>query len=124
MIQHGTYLRVVDNSGGKYALCIKLLGYYKPYSVGKIGNVLVIVIKKVKHKLKKIKEHSIYLGLIIRTKKEFLRKDGSELTFLKNDVILVDKNNNPIGTRVLGGVPLELRSLGWSKVLSISEGIL
>ena len=123
MIQHGTYLRITDNSGGKYALCIKLLGYFKPKSVAKMGNVLVVVVKKIKHRLKKIKEHTIYFALVIRTKKEFLRKDGTEIQFLNNDVILLDKNKMPIGTRVLGVVPIELRKKGWAKVLSISEGI-
>jgi len=112
MIQHGTYLRITDNSGGKYALCIKLLGYYRPRSVGTVGNLIVVVIKKIKHKLKKVKEHSIYVGLIIRTKKEIQRTNGSDLKFFFNDIILLDKNKNPIGTRVLGIVPLELRKLG------------
>jgi len=98
MIQHGTYLRITDNSGGKYALCIKLLGYYKPKSIARMG-------------------HTIYFALIIRTKKEFQRKDGTELKFLNNDIILLDKNKLPI-------VPIELRKKGWAKVLSISEGII
>ena len=112
MIQHGTYLRIADNSGGKFALCIKLLGYYKPNSVGKIGNLIVVAIKKVKHKFKKVSEHSIYHALIIRTKKEMARKDGTELKFLNNDIILLDQNKNIVGTRVLGVVPIELRTLG------------
>ena len=124
MIQHGTYLRITDNSGGKYALCIKLLGYYKSNSISKIGNILVIVIKKIKHQFKKIKKHSIYFGLIIRTKKEFQRKNGTVLNFLNNDIIVLDKNKMPIGTRVLGIVPLELRKKGWIKIISISEGII
>lgn len=123
MIQHGTILRVTDNSGGKYALCIKLLGYYKPRSVGTVGNVLVVVVKKIKHRLKKIKEHTVYFGLIIRVVKEMQRKNGSEVKFFFNDLILLDKNKNPVGTRVLGTVPVELRKLGWAKILSISEGI-
>ena len=123
MIIHGSYLRIADNSGGKYAMSIKLLGYYKPNSIAKVGNLLVVVIKGIKHKLKKVDNHKIYYGLLIRTKKEFLRIDGSTLKFNSNDIILLDRNKNPIGTRVLGISPLELRSKGWNKVLSISEGI-
>ena len=122
MVQHGTYLRITDNSGGKYALCIKLLGYYKYNSRTEIGNILVIVLKKIKHNLKKIKKHSIYYSVLIRTKKELSRNNGTNITFMNNDIILLNKNKLPIGTRVLGVVPFELRKKGWSKILSISEG--
>jgi len=124
MVFHGTYLRIADNSGGRYAMSIKLLGYYKHFTPAKIGNVLVIVIKKVRHKLKGINEHSIHNALLVRTKKEFYRKtNGNYLKFHNNDIVLLDKNNNPIGTRVIGPVPLELRKLGWSRIMAIAEGI-
>lgn len=112
MIIHGSYLRITDNSGGKYGMSIKLLGYYKPNSVATIGDVLVVVIKGIKHKLKKVDNHKIYYSLLIRTRKEFLRNDNSTLKFDSNDIILLDKNKNPIGTRVIGISPLELRNKG------------
>lgn len=112
MLHHGSLVRITDNSGGKYGMVIKLLGYYKPKSVSTIGNIVVVVIKGIKHKLKRVEVHNIYNALVIRTKKEYNRPDGSTMKFDSNDIVLIDKNKNPIGTRVAGISPSELRKTG------------
>jgi large subunit ribosomal protein L14 len=120
MIQVGTYLSITDNSGGKIGQCIKVLSK-KRFAC--IGDKIIVSIKKTS-KLDKVKEGSIHHAIIVRTKKEISRKEGTVIKFFNNSVILVDKENTPIGTRVFGIIPEEVRKKRYKKVLPLIKEII
>jgi len=112
MLFHGSYIRIADNTGAKYALCIKLLGYYKYNSFACIGDILVIVVKRCRVHVTKISLHKIYYALIVRTKKNYYRATAFKYNFNCNDAIMLDVQKKPLGRRVIGVVPRELRNMG------------
>lgn len=124
MLYHGSYVRIADNSGGKYALCIKLLGYYKHNSFGSIGDILVVVLKKCRFESTLVFRHKVYYSLVLRTKVNFYRNDFFKFNFNCNDVILLDSKKKPLARRIIGVVPRELRDLGWSRLVAISEAVI
>jgi large subunit ribosomal protein L14 len=121
MIQRETILKVPDNSGAYYLKCIQLLKNTK-YNNAKIGNKIIITIKKVKSK-KKIKRKQIFTCIIIKTKKNINRKDGTNLKFTTNAGIII-KDNIPICTRLNSIIPNELRRYGYTKLISLAPIIL
>lgn len=119
-----TIVDIVDNSGGKQGKCIRIL---TPISLicrrsGTIGNYILITLRKVIF-FKKVKKGSIYKGLIIRTRKTVERSIGF-LRFDKNAVILLNKKNEPLGSRVKGVLGKEIREFKNTKVLSLALGLL
>lgn len=126
MIQQQTFLRVSDNSGAKWVKCIKILGGLKK-KYGKIGDIIIVSIQQLRNKSKKIskvKKKEIYQALIIKTKTKALVKTGYQKGFTKNSVILLNKQGNLIGTRILSGISKDLTKNKFQKFISISAGFI
>ena len=113
MIQVQTLLKVADNSGGKVVRCLKILKKGTKPRYGKIGDVIVVSVQKIRAKNKltsKVKKGDVYKAVVVRTSKDFKRPDGSAIRFDKNAAVLLDKQEEPIATRIFGPVTRELRS--------------
>ncbi len=122
MIQVQAILDVADNSGARKVQCIKVIGGSKR-KVASVGDVIVVSIKKAIPR-GKVKKGDVMKALIVRTKKEVHRKDGSAVRFDANAVVLVAKDGEPIGTRIFGPVTRELRGKGFVKILSLAPEVL
>lgn len=126
MIQQQTILKVSDNSGAKTVKCIKVLGGFKK-KYAQLGDIIVVSVQKLRNKLKrnsKVKKKEIYKALIIRTKTYSKRKDGFEIQFKENAVVLMNNQGNPIGTRVMGPLPKKLKKKNFQKLINISSGLI
>jgi len=121
MIQMQTRLNVVDNSGAKVAQCIKVLGGSKR-RYAHVGDIVVVSIKKAAPNCE-IKAGSVQRGVIVRTRAAVARADGSYVRFDKNAVVLLDKDNNPKGTRIFGAVARELRQRRFMKIVSLAQEV-
>ena len=125
MIQQQTILKVSDNSGAKTAKCIKVLGGFKKrfaYS----GDTVVVSIQQLRNKSKKtskVKKGEVYRAVIIRSKKRIKNKENTFTFFNDNAIILINKQNNPIATRVIGPVSKRLKTKH-SKIASMSPGFI
>ncbi len=122
MIQMQTVLKVADNSGAKKVMCIKVLGGSGRMISG-CGDVIVVSIKTAMPG-GKVKKGEVHRALVVRTKKGVKRPDGSTIQFDSNSVVLVNKQNEPIGSRVFGPVPRELRGKGFMKIISLAEEVI
>ena len=122
MIQMQSVLKVADNSGAKKVMCIKVLGG-SDHMTADCCNVIVVSIKTAIPG-GKVKKGDVHRALIVRTKKGIRRSDGSTIQFDSNSVVLVNKQNEPIGTRVFGPVPRELRGKGFGKIVSLAEEVI
>jgi large subunit ribosomal protein L14 len=122
MIQMQTVLKVADNSGAKKVMCVKVLGGSGRMISG-CGDVIVVSIKTAIPG-GKVKKGEVHRALIVRTKKGVKRPDGSTIQFDTNSVVLVNKQNEPIGSRVFGPVPRELRGKGFMKIISLAEEVI
>jgi len=122
MIQQESLLNVADNSGAKKVLVIRVLGgSHKKY--GRIGDIIIGTVKEaVPHT--DVKKGDIVRGVIVRTRKEYRRKDGSYIRFDDNAVVLIDKFNEPRGTRIFGPVARELREKGYMRIISLAPEVL
>lgn len=122
MVQVQTALKVLDNSGGKDAHCIRVLGSRK---VGSIGNIAVVSLRKItkahKRQNKKVAVGKVYRFLILQVRKEKQRFDGSFIKFGMNGGILLNNQNQPIGSRIKCTVPVELRELASLKAISLGS---
>ena len=115
MIQVQTKLQVIDNSGAQFAQCIKTLnGFNRTFSYN--GDIILVSIKKL-YLIRKVKTSEIHLGVIARTKKEQLFKDGSSTKFGSNSLILLNKKKRILGTRVFGWVSKNLRKKKFLRIL-------
>lgn len=126
MIQQQTILKVADNSGAKTVKCIKILGGFRR-KYAKIGDIIVVSVQKLRNKSKdtsKVKKKEIFRGLIIRTKYNYSKINRGETLFSENAVVLINKQNNPVGTRVLGPIPKFLKKKRFQKFISISSGLI
>ena len=126
MIQQQTLLKVADNSGAKTAKCIKVLGGFKR-KFAYLGNIIIVSIHQLRNKSKttsKVQRGEIYKALIIRTKTKAKRKDGSSVFFKNNCVSLINKQGNPIATRIVGPIPKSLKKKKFMKFTSISVGFI
>ena len=122
MIQQETRLKVADNSGAKELLCIKVLGgTRKKYA--KLGDLIIVTVKKAIPG-GVIKKGEVTKAVIVRTRKELRRKDGSYIRFDDNAVVIVDNQNEPAGTRVFGPVARELREKNFMKIVSLAPEVL
>ena len=122
MIQMQSNINVADNSGARKLQCIKVLGGSKK-RFASIGDIIIVSIKDAIPK-GKVKKGDVYKALIVRTKKDFSRKDGSIIRFDKNAAVLLDKQEEPIGTRIFGPVTRELRSKKFMKIISLAPEVL
>lgn len=121
MVQVGTVLNVADNSGAKKLKLIGIPGSSKR-RFAYVGDVVTTAIKGASS-VGTVKDHSIARALIVRTTKEVRRKDGSYIRFDDNAAVVVDKDNQMIGTRVFGPVGRELRDRGFLKVVSLAKEV-
>tara|TARA_B100002052_G_C15886691_1_gene601938 strand:+ start:4617 stop:4985 length:369 start_codon:yes stop_codon:yes gene_type:complete len=122
MIQQETRLTVADNSGAKEVLCIKVLGgSRKKYA--KLGDLIVVTVKKaIPGGI--VKKGEVTKAVIVRTKKELRRKDGSYIRFDDNAAVLINNQKEPQGTRVFGPVARELREKKFMKILSLAPEVI
>ena len=122
MIQVQTELNVADNTGARIVECIKVLGGSKR-RFASIGDIIVVSIKDAIPRAK-VKKGEVFKAVIVRTSKEFGRKDGTTIRFDKNAAVLLDKQEEPIATRIFGPVTRELRSRGQMKIISLAPEVL
>ena len=122
MIQQETRLRVADNSGAKEVLCIKVLGgSRKKYA--KLGDLIVVTVKKaIPGGI--VKKGEVTKAVIVRTRKELRRKDGSYIRFDDNAAVLINNQKEPQGTRVFGPIARELREKKFMKILSLAPEVI
>jgi len=126
MIQQESILRVADNSGAKTVKCIKVLGGFKK-KTATLGDIIVVSIKKLRNKSKKtskVKKREVYRALIIRTKTAPSKNNGLNLSFKNNAAVLISKQGNPLGTRIIGPIPKVLRKKSLQKFTSLAAGLL
>lgn len=122
MIQMETVLNVADNSGPTRVKCIKVLGHSKKMVAG-IGDVIVVSVVDVIPS-SKIKRGSVRRALIVRTKFGIVRPDGSKIQFDDNAAVLLDKQSEPVGTRVEGAVTREIRHKGFVRIASLAAEVI
>ena len=122
MIQMQTNLDVADNSGARRVQCIKVLGGSKR-RFASIGDIIVVSIKDAIPRAK-VKKGEVFKAVIVRTSKEFTRNDGSTIRFDKNAAVLLDKQEEPIATRIFGPVTRELRTKKFMKIISLAPEVL
>jgi len=122
MIQNETVLEVADNSGARKVACIKVLGGSKR-RYARVGDVIVVAVKDAAPG-GKVKKGDVQRAVVVRTAKEFRRKDGSSIRFDENAAVLLTKNGEPIGTRIFGPVTRELRGKGYMKIISLAPEVL
>jgi len=123
MIQNQTYLKVADNAGAKTVMCIRVLGGFKK-RYAHIGDIITCAVKEaVPHA--SIKKGDVVHAVVVRTKKEVRRKDGSYIRFSENACVIIDKaKKEPKGTRVFGPIAREVKSAGFSKIASLAPEVL
>lgn len=121
MIQSTTYLDSADNTGAKRLFCIKVLGG-SGRRYARLGDVVVVSIKEAIPN-SKVDKGSVQQAVIVRTRKEQRRKDGSYVRFDNNAAVLITKDNEPMGTRVFGPIARELRGKGFMKIISLAPEV-
>jgi large subunit ribosomal protein L14 len=121
MIQVETILDVADNSGAKKVQCIKVLGGSKR-KYATIGDIIIVAVKEALPKAN-VKKKEVCQAVIVRTKKEIRRQNGTYICFDNNAVVLIDKQKNPRGTRIFGPVARELRDKDFMKIISLSPEV-
>jgi LSU ribosomal protein L14P len=122
MIQMKTKLKVADNTGAKVVQCIRVLGGSKR-RYGRVGDLIVAVVKEAEPR-REIKKHDIVRAVIVRTKKEIRRKDGTYVRFDDNACVIIDpKTGDPKGTRIIGPIAKEVKEKGFEKVAALAEEI-
>jgi large subunit ribosomal protein L14 len=122
MIQQQTVLDVADNSGAKRVMCIKVLGgSRKRYA--RLGDVIVVAIKTAIPD-GQAKKGTVAKAVVVRTTKEVRRQDGSYIKFDRNAAVLINNQNEPIGTRIFGPVARELRKKNFMKIISLAPEVL
>ncbi len=122
MIQMQTYLNVADNSGAKLVQCIKVLGgTRKKYA--RVGDIIVVAVKDALPNAA-IKKGTIERAVVVRTKKEYRRPDGTYIRFDDNACVIIDASKNPKGKRIFGPVARELRDKDYMKIISLAPEVL
>lgn len=121
MIQAESMLDVADNSGAKIVKCFKVLGGSRRRYAG-VGDIVIGSVRKAIPS-SDVKQGQVVRGVIVRTRKAVRRDDGSYVRFDRNAIVLLDKDNNPIGTRIFGAVARELRSRKFMKIISLASEV-
>jgi large subunit ribosomal protein L14 len=122
MIQAETRLTVADNSGAKILYCIKVLGGSRR-RYASIGDIIVVSVKEAIPNTK-VKKGDVLKAVVVRTKKEIRRPDGSYIRFDDNSAVLITQTKEPIGTRIFGPVARELRAKRFMKIISLAPEVL
>ena len=122
MIQTQTVLDVADNSGARRVMCIKVLGGSKR-RYASVGDVIVCAVKEAAAN-SKVKKGDVVRCVVVRTAKELSRPDGSYIRFDTNGAVLINKDNEPVGTRIFGPVARELREKKFMKIISLAPEVL
>ncbi len=130
MIQQETILQVADNSGIKRVMCIKVLGGSKK-RYASVGDEIIVAVKDAQPGYglkdstgKKVHNKAVQRAVVVRTKKEIRRPDGSYIRFDDNAVAIIDDKGNPRGTRIFGPVARELRDKKYAKIISLAPEVL
>ena len=122
MIQQESRLRVADNSGAKEVLCIKVLGGSKR-RYATIGDTIVVTVKEAIPR-GRVKKGEVMKAVVVRVRKDIKRPDGSVIRFDKNAAVLINAQKEPVGTRIFGPVPRELRAKNHMKIISLAPEVL
>ena len=122
MIQQETRLIVCDNSGAKEILCIRVLGGTRR-RYAKVGDVITATVKAASP-TGNVKKKTVVKAVVVRTRKEIKRKDGSTIKFDDNAAVIVGEDKQPKATRIFGPVPRELRDMGYAKIISLAPEVL
>lgn len=122
MIQMQTVLDVADNSGAKKVQCIKVLGGSKR-RYASVGDVIIVSVKEAIPN-SRIKKGTVQRAVVVRTHKEVGREDGTYIRFDTNSAVLINKNNEPVGTRIFGPIARELRGRRFMKIISLAPEVL
>jgi len=121
MIQVETVLDVADNSGAKRVQCIKVLGGSRR-RYARLGDVIVVSIKEAMPN-SRVKKGQLAKAVVVRTRREYLRPDGSYVKFDANSAVLIDEKREPVGTRIFGPVARELRAKRFMKIISLAPEV-
>lgn len=122
MIQQETRLKVADNSGAKEILCIRVLGgTARRYA--HVGDIIIATVKDA-NPTGAVKKKSVVKAVVVRTRNQIKRKDGSTIAFDDNAAVIINDDKTPKGTRVFGPVPRELRDQGYAKIISLAPEVL
>jgi|TARA_B110000046_G_scaffold183987_1_gene221361 large subunit ribosomal protein L14 len=121
MIQPQTYLTIADNTGARKIMCIRILGNNKQY--GSIGDVIIGVVKDATPNMP-VKRSDIVRAVVVRTRHTLRRKDGLSIRFDDNAAVIINKENNPRGTRVFGPIAREIRDKSFTKIVSLAPEVL
>ena len=122
MIQAQSVLQVADNSGARRVSCVKVLGGSER-RYASVGDLIVVSVKEALPN-SKVKKKQLHRAVVVRTRKEIGRADGSYIRFDDNSVVLIDPNREPIGTRIFGPVARELRARRFMKIVSLAPEVL
>jgi large subunit ribosomal protein L14 len=122
MIQAETRLQVADNSGAKKLCCIRVLGGTRR-RYARIGDIIIVAVKEAMPQAK-VKKGDVMRAVVVRTKKELRRPDGSYIKFDDNSAVLINQHGEPIGTRIFGPVARELRAKKFVKIISLAPEVL
>jgi len=122
MIQMQTNLDVADNSGARRVMCIKVLGGSKRKYAG-VGDIIVVSIKEAIPR-GRVKKGDVMKAVVVRTAKDIKRADGSVTRFDSNAAVLINNQSEPVGTRIFGPVPRELRARNQMKIISLAPEVL
>ena len=121
MIQMQTKLKVADNSGAKTLFCIKVLGGSKR-KYASVGDVIVVSVREALP-ASKVKKGEVHRAVVVRTRKEIRRADGSYIKFDNNSAVLINQQREPVGTRIFGPVARELRAKNFMKIISLAPEV-
>ncbi len=122
MIQQESRLNICDNSGAKEILCIRVLGGTRR-RYARVGDIIVATVKQASPQ-GNVKKKSVVKAVVVRTKQQINRKDGSSICFDDNAAVIVGDDKTPKATRIFGPVPRELRDLGYAKIISLAPEVL
>lgn len=122
MIQQESILEVADNSGARRVMCIKVLGGTRR-KYASVGDTIVVAVKEAIPRAR-VKKGDVKRAVIVRTKKEIRRVDGSYIRFDENSAVLINEQGEPLGTRIFGPVARELRARRYMKIISLAPEVL
>ncbi|HOJ12934.1 MAG TPA: 50S ribosomal protein L14 [Deltaproteobacteria bacterium] len=122
MIQQQTRLKVADNSGAKEVMCIKVLGGTRR-RYASLGDIIVVSVKDAIPR-SKVKKGDVVRAVVVRTTRTHKRPDGTSIRFDENSAVILNNQNEPVGTRIFGPVARELRSKNFMKIVSLAPEVL
>jgi large subunit ribosomal protein L14 len=121
VIQQQTMLDCADNTGAKTVMCFKVLGGSKR-RYASVGDVIIGSVKKA-IPTATVKKGQVVRAVVVRTRKDIRRRDGSRVRFDRNALVIIDKDGNPVGTRIFGAVARELRTKNFMKIISLASEV-